>query len=107
MSMTRDTYAKQVLRVAEAALYRNEAVMCPHEECEEELSIIRQGMLSTRSIFCPVHGHIFQEQKVEPFSKLDWDEAERRHAEKMANEEREHDEWFDSAYQACDGASNA
>lgn len=75
MSMTRDAYAKEVLRVAEAALYGGESVLCPHEGCQERLSIVKQGVLSTRSISCPVHGHIFQEQRVEPFSKLEWHEA--------------------------------
>ena len=78
MSMTRDTYAKQVKRCAEAALYRNESALCPHEDCSEPLNVVRQTMLSTRSLFCPVHGLIFQEQETEPFSKLDWDTASQR-----------------------------
>ena len=78
MSMTRDTYAKEVVKVAEAAFYRNEPVTCPHEGCAEPLEIIRQSMLSTRSLFCPTHGHIFQEQEVEPYSKLDWEGAKDR-----------------------------
>lgn len=81
MSMTRDTYAREVRRAAEAALYRNEIVLCPHEGCNERLSVVRQSMFSTRSVFCPVHGLIFQEQKAEPFGKLDWESASRRSAE--------------------------
>lgn len=100
MSMTRDTYAKQVRRVAEAALYRDEAVMCPHEDCDEELAIVRQSMLSTRSILCPVHGRIFQEQRIEPFSKLDWDVAKRRRAEEMESEEGQH---VEEGLQPADG----
>lgn len=73
--MTRDAYAKEVLRVAQAVLHGEETVVCPHEGCEESLSIVKQGVFSTRSVFCSVHGHIFQEQKTEPFSKLDWDKA--------------------------------
>jgi hypothetical protein len=106
MSMTRDSYAKEVLRVAEAALHQNQAVICPHEGCEERLSIVRQGMLSTRSIFCPVHGHIFQEQRVEPFSKLDWDEAAARQAEAEEEEDWEHQGLFDTEYEAYDDSEN-
>ncbi len=73
--MTRDAYAKEVLRVAQAVLHDGETVVCPHEGCDERLSIVKQGVFSTRSIFCTVHGHIFQEQKTDPFSKLDWDKA--------------------------------
>lgn len=78
MSMTRDAYAKEVIRVAEAAFLRNEDVICPHEDCEERLSVVQQSTYSTRSLFCPVHGHIFQEQTIEPFSRLDWDAAAAR-----------------------------
>lgn len=78
MSMTRDTYAKEVIRVAEAAFYRNETVKCPHEGCEETLDIVQMSMLSSRSLVCPTHGHIYQEQEVSPFGKLDWEAASNR-----------------------------
>ena len=106
MSMTRDAYAKEVLRVAEAVFHGEETVVCPHEGCEERLSMVKQGVFSTRSIFCSVHGHIFQEQKVEPFSKLDWDKEP---AEPVDDGE---DEWdgsadlFDSGFELYDGSSN-
>ena len=73
--MTRDTYAREVLRAAETAFHRNETAVCPHEDCEQCLSVVRQNTFSTRSSFCPVHGHIFQEQESAPFGKLDWDNA--------------------------------
>ncbi len=100
MSMTRDAYAKEVLRVAEAALRGVESVVCPHEGCEEHLSIVKQGVFSTRSVFCPVHGHIFQEQKTEPFSKLDWDKV----PPSVCDDDDDDDEWdsedlFDSEYE--------
>jgi nitrite reductase/ring-hydroxylating ferredoxin subunit len=78
MSMTRDAYAKELIKVAVAALFHNEAVICPHEGCDQRLSVVRQSMFSTRSLFCPVHGHIFQEQSVDPHSKLNWDRYECR-----------------------------
>lgn len=73
MSMTRDAYAKEVMKVAEAAFRRNEAVLCPHEDCTERLSVVRQSTYSSRSLFCPIHGAIFKEQESAPFGKLDWD----------------------------------
>lgn len=75
MSMTRDAYAKLVRKVAEAAFLRDEVVVCPREDCTELLRVVRQSVHSTRSLFCPVHGHLFQEQETEPFGKLDWDGA--------------------------------
>ncbi len=78
MSMTRDSYAKEVVKVAESAFYRNETVTCPHDGCSEKLTIVQLSMLSTRSLLCPIHGHIYQEQSNEPFSKLDWDGAKDR-----------------------------
>ena len=87
--MTRDTYAKEVKRVAEAALYRNESACCPHQDCGEHLNVVRQTMLSTRSLFCPVHGLIFQEQETEPFSKLDWETASQRATPWTEDEEEE------------------
>ena len=90
MSITRDTYAKQLRRCAEAALYRNESACCPHEDCGEPLNVVRQSMLSTRSLFCPVHGLIFQEQEIEPFSKLDWETAS-KHATPWTDDEEEDD----------------
>jgi len=97
MSMTRDTYAKEVKRCAEAALYRNESAMCPHEGCSERLNVVRQTMLSTRSLFCPVHGLIFQEQEIEPFSKLDWDTASQR-ATPWTDDEEEEGEVLEENY---------
>jgi hypothetical protein len=84
--MTRDTYAKQVMRVAEAAFYRNEAVLCPHEDCNERLNVVRQNTFSTRSLFCPIHGHIFKEQEAAPYGKLDWESHARRFEEQAAAE---------------------
>ena len=78
MSMTRDTYAKEVKKAAEAAFSREETAHCPHENCEERLSVVQQGTFSTRSLFCPVHGHIFQEQKLDLSHQLDWEAAEDR-----------------------------
>lgn len=78
MSMTRDTYAKEVIKVAEAVFKREEIAHCPHEDCNERLSVIRQNTFSTRSLFCPVHGHIFQEQEGQLLRKLDWEAAEER-----------------------------
>lgn len=92
MSMTRDTYAKEVKRAAEAALYRNENTPCPHEDCTESLSVVRQSMYSTRSLFCPVHGLIFQEQESEPYGRLDWETASRRAAEMELEEEEDIEE---------------
>jgi hypothetical protein len=91
MSMTRDAYAKQVIRVAEAAFKRNEVVFCPHEGCNEHLSVVRQSVYSTRSLFCPVHGHIFKEQQPEPFSKLDWDAAAHRINDELSESDYEED----------------
>jgi len=76
--MTRDTYAKELIKAAEAAFRRNETPRCPHEDCNQLLSVVRQSMFSTRSLFCPVHGHIFQEQEERPFGKLDWEGAAQR-----------------------------
>jgi hypothetical protein len=76
MSVTRDVYAKRVLRAAEAAFNRDEVPRCPREDCDERLSVVRQNMFSNRSLFCPVHGHLFQEQEMYPFGQLDWEAAE-------------------------------
>lgn len=92
MSMTRDTYAKEVIKAAEAAFRRNETAVCPHEDCQEFLSVVRQDMFSTRSLFCPVHGHIFQEQEVERFNKLDWDAAKQRYDERSSDLDEDEDE---------------
>ena len=77
-AMTRDTYAKELIKAAEAAFRRNETPQCPHEDCDQLLSVVRQSMFSTRSLFCPVHGHIFQEQEQNQFGKLDWEGAAQR-----------------------------
>lgn len=92
MSMTRDTYAKEVIKAAEAAFKRNEAAVCPHENCDESLSVVRQNTFSTRSLFCPVHGHVFQEQNIETFGKLDWDGAKQRFDEEYSELEYEEEE---------------
>lgn len=76
MVMTRDTYAKELIRVAEAAFIKNETSVCPHQDCEEHLSVVKQNTFSTRSLFCPVHGRIFQEQELHPYGELDWDHVE-------------------------------
>lgn len=99
MSMTRDSYAKEVIRIAEAAFRRDEKVTCPHENCDERLGIVRQHTFSTRSLFCPVHGHIFQEQETEPYSKLDWEAA----AKKSQAEAEEYD---GSEYDELDGVED-
>ena len=100
MTMTRDSYAKEVIRAAEAAFYRNETPVCPHENCTEQLSVVRQSTFSTRSLFCPVHGHIFQEQKFEPYNKLDWEGAAQRIGERSAaDDEEELDDLPDDAYE--------
>jgi hypothetical protein len=85
MSMTRDTYAKEVIKAAESAFRRNEKTVCPHEDCDEVLGIMRQNVFSTRSLFCPVHGHIFQEQEAERYNKLDWDGAKQRFDEQYSD----------------------
>jgi hypothetical protein len=90
--MTRDTYAKEVIKAAEAAFKRNETAVCPHEDCSEFLSVVRQDMFSTRSLFCPVHGHIFQEQETERFNKLDWDTAKQRFDEQYSDMDYEEEE---------------
>lgn len=84
MSMTRDTYAKEVIRAAETAFRRNEVAVCPHENCNQLLSVVRQSTFSTRSLFCPVHGHVFQEQETERFNQLDWDGAKQRFDEEIS-----------------------
>ncbi|HUV05023.1 MAG TPA: hypothetical protein VMX94_07940 [Armatimonadota bacterium] len=91
--MTRDTYAKELIRAAEAAFRRNETPQCPHQDCGERLSVVRQSTFSTRSLFCPVHGHIFQEQEETPFGKLDWEGAAQRiEAAYSEYEEEDHSE---------------
>lgn len=77
MSMTRDSYAREVLRAAEAAFYNNESPKCPREDCNERLIVVQQKTQSTRSLFCPVHGRIYQEQSA-PINRLDWDAAAER-----------------------------
>ncbi len=100
MSMTRDAYAKEVLRVAQAVLQTGEIAVCPHEGCDESLSIVKQGVFSTRSVFCPVHGHIFQEQKTEPFSKLDWNKVPVSPVDDDEDELECEEEMFDADYEA-------
>ena len=92
MSMTRDTYAKEVIRAAEAAFRRNEVAICPHEGCDQLLTVVRQSTFSTRSLFCPVHGHVFQEQATEHFGKLDWDGAKQRFDEEFSEVDWDEDE---------------
>lgn len=96
MSMTRDAYAKEVIRAAEAAFSRNETAVCPHENCDESLSVVQQNVFSTRSLFCQVHGHVFQEQKTDTLNKLDWDSAKQKYDEECADldwdEEEEEEE---------------
>lgn len=89
--MTRDTYAKELIKAAEAAFYRNETPVCPHEGCYEHLSVVRQSMFTTRSLCCPVHGRVFQEQEANPFGRLDWEGA----AQRVSNADSE--EWLDDA----------
>ena len=97
MSMTRDAYAKEVRKVAEAVLERNETVVCPREDCGQQLRIVQQSTLSTRSILCPVHGHIYQEQRIEPFSNLDWDRAK-----ELADEELSELDWDEGEIEQYD-----
>ena len=78
MGMTRDSYAKEVMKVAEAALRRNEAVLCPHEDCGERLDVVKQNTFSTRALLCPIHGQIFKEQELPPYGKLDWEAHEHK-----------------------------
>lgn len=91
VSMTRDAYAKEVLKVAEAAFGRDEAVVCPHEDCHERLTVVRQSTYSTRALFCPIHGSIFKEQEPAPFGKLDWESHANDH-EKINEADWEGDE---------------
>lgn len=97
MSMTRDTYAKDVIRAAESAFIRNEETVCPHEDCDEVLSVVRQNMFSTRSLFCSVHGHIFQEQEAERYNKLDWEAAKQRFDEQYSDFDMEEEEELEVA----------
>ncbi len=92
MSITRDSYAREVLRAAEAAFYNNESPVCPREDCAEILTVVCQSTQSTRSLFCPVHGHIFQEQSMDSLKRLDWDGAAERLAENPDDEEDDGDE---------------
>lgn len=98
--MTRDTYAKEVIKAAEAAFYRDETPMCPHEGCGERLTIVRQSMFSTRSLYCPVHGHIFQEQERNPFGSLDWEGAAQRIEAMQAAAEAEQDGEFEGFHES-------
>jgi hypothetical protein len=100
--MTRDAYAKAVLQAAEAAFRRNEIPLCPHENCNERLSIVKQRTFSTRSLFCPVHGHIYQEQEEYPFGKLDWEGAAKRLANRIPDLDDDDDEEEDDE-ESCDG----
>jgi len=96
--MTRDTYAKAVIQAAEAAFHRNEIPLCPHQDCDERLSIVRHKTYSTRSLLCPVHGHIYQEQEEYPFGKLDWEGTAKRIAsreQEMDSDEEEEEEELD------------
>ena len=54
--------------------------------------MVRQNVFSTRSLFCPVHGHIFQEQETERYNKLDWDAAKQRYDEQYSDLGIEDDE---------------
>ncbi len=75
--MTRDAYAREVIKAAEAAFYSDEIPKCPREDCTELLNVVL-NIKSTRSLYCPVHGHIFQEQSRESLKRLDWDSAAER-----------------------------
>ena len=92
MSMTRDSYAKEVMRVAEAALRRNEAVACPHEDCDERLTVVRQNAFATRTLHCPIHGQIFKEQEISPYGKLDWEAHEHKLGSERDDDEYEMEE---------------
>lgn len=95
--MNRDAYAKEVINAAETAFRRNETASCPHESCDERLSVVRQNTFSTRSLFCPVHGWIFQEQEAELFGKLEWDGASEKCEEEFSglDMDEQEDEGYD------------
>ncbi len=61
MRMTRDTYAKEVLRVIKSLDEGVEHIFCPRENCESELKIQVSSLQAGAQVICPDHGIIFRD----------------------------------------------
>jgi hypothetical protein len=61
MRMTRDTYAKEVLRVIESLDEGVDHIYCPRENCESELQVLVSSLKAGAQVVCPDHGIIFRD----------------------------------------------
>jgi len=61
MRMTRDAYAREVWRAVEAMRQGDSRIMCPRENCEEELKVLVASLRTGTTMVCPEHGIIFRE----------------------------------------------
>ncbi len=59
MRMTREAYAKEVLKTVEAVLEGEKNVCCPHENCDQPLQSLNPSMQAGMTIKCPLHGIIY------------------------------------------------
>ena len=61
MRMTRETYAKEVLKRIESVRDGRDEVSCPHEGCEKMLRILLTSVRTGTTVVCPDHGLIYRE----------------------------------------------
>jgi len=61
MRMTRDAYAREVWKAVEAIHEGQDETLCPHENCEQQLSVLVASVRAGTTIVCPQHGTIFRE----------------------------------------------
>jgi len=59
--MTRDSYAKEVMKVVESMHHGDGGITCPRDECDERLNVIIANMRNGTTMICPTHGLIFRE----------------------------------------------
>ena len=61
MRMTRDAYAREVWQAIEALHGGDRHIVCPHENCPEELRVFSASLRAGTAVMCPLHGVIFRE----------------------------------------------
>jgi hypothetical protein len=59
--MTKDGYAKEVWKVVSAIHDGEKHIMCPHEDCERELTVFMASLHAGTAFVCPTHGVVYRE----------------------------------------------
>ena len=60
MRMTRDAYAREVLKAIEAIQDGGDHIACPHENCEHDLIVFVASLRAGTAVLCPEHGVIYR-----------------------------------------------